>query len=96
MRTRVEISRPSLARRPPTKEVNVETISSTPEPQASEAPVVPMWLDTKQAEVYTGLSHVTLWRARKQKSIKAAQIGRAVRYSRESLDAYMERCSENA
>jgi excisionase family DNA binding protein len=74
----------------------VEPNPATPEVQAHEAPIVPAWLDTRQAEVYSGLSNVTLWRLRKAGKIKAAQIGRAVRYERASLDDYMQACCESA
>lgn len=70
--------------------------SATPEVQAHEAPIVPAWLNTRQAEVYSGLSNVTLWRLRKLGKVKAAQVGRAVRYSRESLDSYLESCCQDA
>jgi excisionase family DNA binding protein len=70
----------------------VEPNPTTPEVQAPEEPVVAQWLNTRQAQLYTGLSHVTLWRLRKENAIKAAQVGRAIRYDRQSLDDYMRSC----
>jgi excisionase family DNA binding protein len=70
----------------------VEPNPTTPEVQANGGPVEAAWLNTRQAEVYSGLSRVTLWRLRNSDEIKAARVGKAVRYSRESLDSYLESC----
>ena len=49
------------------------------------------WLRYQEAELYSGLSHTTLWRSVRSNSIKAAKVGRAVRISRQSLEEFMER-----
>ncbi len=43
----------------------------------------------EEAEQYTGLHRVTLWRAVKDGRLKASGYGRAVRFRREDLDAFM-------
>jgi excisionase family DNA binding protein len=49
------------------------------------------WLSYREAEMLTGLSRTTLWRLIvKEGSVKHARIGRAVRISRSSLEAYMD------
>ncbi len=49
----------------------------------------PEWLSYPAAVHYCGLSRVTLWRLVESGEIEAARIGRAVRISRESLEAFM-------
>jgi excisionase family DNA binding protein len=51
------------------------------------------WVTYRQAEQYSGLSRTTLWRLVSAGDVDAAKVGRAVRINRESLDAYMRRCS---
>jgi excisionase family DNA binding protein len=46
-------------------------------------------MDYPTAVYYCGLSRVTLWRLVESGEIEAARIGRAVRISRESLEAFM-------
>lgn len=48
------------------------------------------WYSYSDAECYTGLSRVTLWRAVVRGELKTAHIGRAVRISRTELDRFME------
>ena len=48
------------------------------------------WYSYSDAERYTGLSRVTLWRAVVRGELKTARIGRAVRISRTELDRFME------
>ena len=49
------------------------------------------WLSYREAEMLTGLSRTTLWRLIvKEGCVKHARIGRAVRISRSSLEAYMD------
>jgi excisionase family DNA binding protein len=50
----------------------------------------------RQAEQYSGLSRTTLWRLVSAGDVEAAKVGRAVRINRESLDAYMRRCSASS
>lgn len=47
------------------------------------------WLTYAEAGEIVGLSRVTLWKLIGAKAIKARRVGRAVRISRDSLDAYM-------
>jgi excisionase family DNA binding protein len=49
----------------------------------------PEWLSYPAAVHYCGLSRVTLWRLVEAGEIEAARIGRAVRISRGSLEAFM-------
>ncbi len=53
------------------------------------------WLSYPDAERYSGLSRVTLWRAVNRGELKAARVGRAVRISRQELEDFMERCAGN-
>ncbi len=48
------------------------------------------WLTYKRAEEIFGLSRTTLWKLINASDIEAAQVGRAVRISRESLDRFMK------
>ena len=52
------------------------------------------WLAYPDAEKYSGLSRVTLWRAIGRGELKAARVGRAVRISRKDLEAFMEQAVE--
>jgi excisionase family DNA binding protein len=54
------------------------------------------WVTYWQAEQYSGLSRTTLWRLVSAGDVEAAKVGRAVRINRESLDAYMRRCSASS
>lgn len=54
------------------------------------------WLSYPDAERYSGLSRVTLWRAIGRGELKAARIGRAVRINRQDLEAFMERAASEA
>jgi excisionase family DNA binding protein len=56
--------------------------------------IEPKWLTYEEAQRLVGLGHTTLWRLVKSGEIKSAQVGRAVRLSRESLEDYMERAAE--
>lgn len=47
------------------------------------------YLTTVEAERYTGLHRVTLWRARKNGLLKTSGYGRAVRFHVRDLDAFM-------
>ncbi len=57
--------------------------------------ITPAWLNYKQAEAYSNLSRTTLWQLIKARKIKAARIGRAVRIERDSLQAFMERSTDD-
>jgi excisionase family DNA binding protein len=58
--------------------------------------IEPKWLTYEEAQRLVGLGHTTLWRLAKSGEIKSAQVGRAVRLSRESLEDYMERAAEGS
>ena len=56
--------------------------------------IAPAWLNYKQAEAYANLSRTTLWQLINSRKIKAARIGRAVRIERDSLQVFMEQCTD--
>jgi excisionase family DNA binding protein len=64
-------------------------------PRAAEGPegvkIERGWLTYREAEFYCGLSRTTLWKLIGAEEVEAARVGRAVRISRESLNAYMRR-----
>jgi excisionase family DNA binding protein len=47
------------------------------------------YLTYEQAAYYTNLSSVTLWRAVRDKRLKPAGPGRAVRFDKDELDRFM-------
>jgi excisionase family DNA binding protein len=51
------------------------------------------WLSYPDAERYSGLSRVTLWRAVNRGELKVARVGRAARFSKRELQDFMERCA---
>jgi excisionase family DNA binding protein len=55
----------------------------------SENPYPSPYLTVKQAEEYTTLHRVTLWRAVRDRRLKACGYGRAVRFHVEDLDVLM-------
>lgn len=52
--------------------------------------IEPKWLRFPEAERYSGLGRSTLTKLMAGGEIKAAKIGKSVRFNRESLDTYME------
>lgn len=54
-----------------------------------QAEIVKGWLTYKEAEQFVGLSRTTLWKLIGDGEIEHRKVGRAVRISRESLEAYM-------
>ncbi len=56
---------------------------------ATAQPEAPPWLTYAQVERLYGLSRTTAWRAIRDGRLQAARVGRAVRISRDSLDAFM-------
>jgi excisionase family DNA binding protein len=58
-----------------------------------QAEVSREWVTYKQAEELSGLSRTTLWKLLGAGEIKAARVGRAVRFNRRSIDDYLERAS---
>jgi excisionase family DNA binding protein len=54
-----------------------------------QANIVRTWLTYKEAEHLVGLSRTTLWKLISASEIEHRKVGRAVRISRESLEAYM-------
>ena len=61
--------------------------------QVKQAGVEALWLTYPEAQKLSGLGRTTLWTLVSSGEIKAAHVGRAVRISRRSLEAYMERAS---
>ena len=57
--------------------------------------ITPAWLNYRQAEAYANLSRTTLWQLISARKIKAARIGRAVRIERDSLQAFMEKSTQD-
>jgi excisionase family DNA binding protein len=53
-------------------------------------PVERPYLTYAEAAHYTGLHHVTLWRAVRDGRLKASGYGRAVRFHVRDLEAFME------
>jgi len=51
--------------------------------------IVRTWLTYKEAEQLVGLSRTTLWKLIGAGEIEHRKVGRAVRISRESLEAFM-------
>ncbi|MGH3147296.1 MAG: helix-turn-helix domain-containing protein [Rubrobacter sp.] len=58
--------------------------------------VQPEWISYPDAERFSGLSHVTLWRRINSGELKAARVGRSVRIHLPTLREFMERASEEA
>jgi excisionase family DNA binding protein len=58
--------------------------------------IEPKWITYEEAQRLVALSRTTLWRIVILGEIKSAQVGRAVRLSRESLEDYMERAAEGS
>ena len=68
-------------------------LTSTTEGDNPSHEITGAWLTYAQASAYTSLSRCTLWRILERGDIEAARVGRAVRFSRESLDEFMRsRC----
>jgi excisionase family DNA binding protein len=57
--------------------------------------IMPEWISYEEAQRLTSLGRTTLWRicSAEDSGIEVARVGRAVRISRTSLLAYMERCA---
>jgi excisionase family DNA binding protein len=55
--------------------------------------IEPKWLTYEEAQRLVGLGHTTIWKLVRSGEIKSAQVGRAVRINRESLEDYMERAA---
>jgi excisionase family DNA binding protein len=56
--------------------------------------VKPSWVSYGEAQRLVGLGRTTLWRLASTGEIRTARVGRAVRISVESLEAYMRRAAE--
>ena len=54
------------------------------------------WISYPEAELYSGLSHTTLWRYVSRGELKAARVGRSVRIHLPSLREFMQRATEEA
>jgi excisionase family DNA binding protein len=62
--------------------------------QVEKSSIEVLWLTYPEAQKLSGLGRTTLWTLINSGDVKAARIGRAVRISRRSLEAYLERASE--
>lgn len=51
------------------------------------------WLNYREAAEFSGLGRTTLWTLASTGRVRAAKVGTAVRFSRESLQEFMERSS---
>lgn len=51
------------------------------------------WLTYRQAGELTGLGRTTLWTMASTGQVQVAKVGAAVRFSRKSLQEFMERSS---
>lgn len=51
------------------------------------------WLNYKEASEFTGLGRTTLWTMASRGQVQVAKVGAAVRFSRRSLQEFMERSS---
>jgi excisionase family DNA binding protein len=51
------------------------------------------WLTYTEAAVFTGLGRTTLWTLASTGKVRAAKVGSAVRFSRTSLQEFMEKSS---
>jgi excisionase family DNA binding protein len=68
--------------------MQVETTGD--ERSAMQAEIVRNWLTYKEAEQLVGLSRTRLWKLISAGEIEYRRAGRAVRISRDSLEAYMK------
>ena len=53
-------------------------------------PVRSEWLNYARASELSGLGRTTLWKLASTGQVKAAKVGKAVRFSRRSLQEFME------
>jgi excisionase family DNA binding protein len=51
------------------------------------------WISAAQATAFSGLGRTTLWKLASTGQVRAAKVGRAVRFSRSSLQEFMEKSS---
>ncbi len=51
------------------------------------------WLKPSEATEFSGLGRTTLWKLASSGQVRAAKVGTAVRFSRRSLQEFMERSS---
>jgi excisionase family DNA binding protein len=51
------------------------------------------WLNYAKASEFTGLGRTTLWTLAATGQVRAAKVGKAVRFSRSSLQEFMEKSS---
>jgi excisionase family DNA binding protein len=51
------------------------------------------WLTYREAAEFSGLGRTTLWTLASTRQVRAAKIGTAVRFSRRSLDKFMQESS---
>jgi excisionase family DNA binding protein len=51
------------------------------------------WIPAAQATAFSGLGRTTLWKLASTGQVRAAKVGKAVRFSRSSLQEFMEKSS---
>lgn len=51
------------------------------------------WLNYREAAEFSGLGRTTLWTLASTGQVQVAKVGRAVRFSRSSLQRFMEHSS---
>lgn len=49
------------------------------------------WLSYREAQEFCGLGRTVLWTLASTSQVKAAKVGKSVRFSRKSLQEFMER-----
>ena len=57
-------------------------------------PVQREWINYPDAQRYSGLSHTTLWRYVTSGELKAARVGRSVRFHLPTLREFMDAASK--
>lgn len=57
---------------------------------APKEEIQPEWVSYPEAERFTGLSHVTLWRRVNAGELRVARVGRAVRIHLPTLRKFMD------
>ncbi len=63
------------------------------EVNVGETSVEREWLNYREAAEFTGLGRTTLWSLASTGRVRAAKVGSAVRFSRSSLQEFMEKSS---
>jgi excisionase family DNA binding protein len=62
--------------------------------KAAQTEIRPTWVSYEGPQQLVGLGRTTLWRLASTGELRTVRVGRAVRISVESLEAYMQRAAE--